>query len=106
MSSLYHTNVTKSTNWLDEIGVAKNNSYYFELVRETPKGGVFRCISNPELTAFAYTSLNKGDIVLASITYANINTDGNLFVKLQIESVVEYASDTDTFDLSLNNTAA
>lgn len=86
----YQTFQEKATDYLSKFGTELNSVEEFEIIRETPKGAILKSITNPELTAFAYTNLSGG-IVFASITKVNFPSDGTKpFVLAVVESVIEY----------------
>lgn len=66
------------------------SGYYFQVEKETPKGAILRCLDIPELTAFCFTSLRRGEKVLASIRKARID-NGIPRILAQVESVIYQA---------------
>ena len=63
------------------------SGHYFVVEKETPKGAILRCLDIPELTAFCFTSLQRGEKVLASIRKARLD-DGIPRILAQVESVI------------------
>ena len=87
----YQTFQEKATDYLSKFGTELNSTEKFEVVRETQKGAILRCIKNPDLTTFAYTNLMCGSIVLASVIKVNFTDDViKPFVMAVVESVIEY----------------
>lgn len=85
------TNREKATHYLEQFNTELNTTAVFEVIRETPKGAILYCEEN-DVTAFAYTNLLTGTVVLASIIRVNFPEDGTKpFVLAVVESVVEYA---------------
>ncbi len=63
------------------------SGYYFVVEKETPKGAILRCLDIPEHTAFSFTSLRRGEKVLASIRKARLD-NGIPRILAQVESVI------------------
>lgn len=89
--SSYQNSKEKATDYLLKFGTELNSVEKFEIIHETPKGAILKSITKPELTAFAYTNLMCGSIVLASVIKVNFTNDVTKpFVMAVVESVIEY----------------
>ena len=82
-------------NLLETIGVEKYTTYTFEVKRETFKGAILRHTEIPQLEVFAYTSLQPGALVYASVQKAFENAVGKTVVIATVETVLSYPECTE-----------
>lgn len=92
-----HSNTRKTEELLESIGVERFSMYDFEVVAETPKGAILHCLDNLQLAGFLYCTLPIKSVVIASIYKVTINSNGNLFICLRLESVKSYGQEREKF---------